>query len=830
MSSSTSKKLSPPRHRHDGTSPLPLGLDASRPPSQWTGKSTIWPHDAGGWSYCAMIPSFTTSPNRAGGSDTQPIVFYRVQVGIQSPTAVSTLRGILRRFSDFLKLHLALKKAFPRKKIAAPPSKKQLRLTWTAQLLEERRRNLEEWLQQLLEDLDMSRSAPVAVFLELEAVARHAAAVSSGDEIPATPTLIPGSNQSALAPSLPSPSNIGSASSSLPESPPSFQDGALFGSATPMIASSDAEDSEAESTAGRGGGRFDDPGRGLGRVTESQSDESVNRGKEAIARAAAARAAVAALKNMSKEGAESGGESMSDLDRSGATPGENGIHTERPEGGSLQTGEETGDREALRNTHEATGGEDGLQIDMAGLPNVRVPSSQPAPSPSKSVGVPRTASLPPHAGPRPSKLGARKGGEVVGTENRGGVAGTSGEAPAGRPLAHRRQLSTSSDISTSSWGVGSEASGLEAFDVHGGGLVAVGEMSKELKLALPLDQRGAVRRMLGALQRRLAAAKADMEDLIARLRQESALTEFLHSKVKDLEGELESARESGRETLRQAITAERERWTAVQWEVEEARVAQQAAEDEAERERGMRQELSEKLEKWEHEKAELEGQLESARQTAEALAAERDALDAQARADKKVLAKEIQKLRKAQPALKEEADAAARARDRLEEELAVERSRQRGAAQSRAALLHEVATLRQKLAESSVERIAKEDDGQGRKQGNGLATDSVELLAVSDNRIGCLLAEAQLLSEEVDPGDPSRDHADEASAPRPEEPGSEAAVRKVLAEVLMDNAQLRRALNSSLRALFTAPKTPLGGEENGVETAKRSGMLSRFLQ
>lgn len=64
-------------------------------------------------------------------------------------------------------------------------------------------------------------------------------------------------------------------------------------------------------------------------------------------------------------------------------------------------------------------------------------------------------------------------------------------------------------------------------------------------------QRGAVRRMLGALQRRLAAAKADMEDLIARLKQESALTEFLQSKVKDLEGELESERESGQETLRQ---------------------------------------------------------------------------------------------------------------------------------------------------------------------------------------------------------------------------------------------------------------------------------------
>lgn len=52
----------------------------------------------------------------------------------------------------------------------------------------------------------------------------------------------------------------------------------------------------------------------------------------------------------------------------------------------------------------------------------------------------------------------------------------------------------------------------------------------------------------------------------------------------------------------QAITAERERWTAIQWEVEEARVAQQTAEDEAERERGMRQELSEKLERWQQEK------------------------------------------------------------------------------------------------------------------------------------------------------------------------------------------------------------------------------------
>ncbi len=34
--------------------------------------------------------------------------FFRVQVGIQSPDGISALRGILRRFSDFLKLFTAV--------------------------------------------------------------------------------------------------------------------------------------------------------------------------------------------------------------------------------------------------------------------------------------------------------------------------------------------------------------------------------------------------------------------------------------------------------------------------------------------------------------------------------------------------------------------------------------------------------------------------------------------------------------------------------------------------------------------------------------------------
>jgi hypothetical protein len=275
-----------------------------------------------------------------------------------------------------------------------------------------------------------------------------------------------------------------------------------------MVASSDADESEAESTFGRF--REKDPGRGLGRVKESQSEgeESVNRGKKAIARAAAARATVAALKGIPNGGVHSGRESgglsseeFAQKEGQAAENSANGVNErESTSGANLQGAEaaallsrgSSGDLPEANEKDET--GADGLHIDLTGLPSVKVPSSRPAPSPSKASGIPlRSANLPPHAVPGPSKLGhstLRKLGDGSVTENRGGAAGTSGEAPPGKPLNHRRQLSTSSEVSTSSWGLGSEASGLEGFDVHGSGLVAVGEMSKELRLALPLDQVG----------------------------------------------------------------------------------------------------------------------------------------------------------------------------------------------------------------------------------------------------------------------------------------------------------------------------------------------------
>ncbi|CAL1375024.1 unnamed protein product [Linum trigynum] len=198
------QRRSPPKHRHDGTSPLPLGMDWSPPPRKWSGRDTVWPHDPRtGWSYCVTVPSWVVL---AKSRDSDPVVFYRVQVGLQSPEGLTVTRGVLRRFNDFLRLFADLKKAFPKKSLPPTPPKGLLRMKSRA-LLEERRCSLEEWLTKLLSDIDLSRSIAVGSFLELEAAARSAfqdaneespETALTGDATPTSSQIPPNSSPSAL--------------------------------------------------------------------------------------------------------------------------------------------------------------------------------------------------------------------------------------------------------------------------------------------------------------------------------------------------------------------------------------------------------------------------------------------------------------------------------------------------------------------------------------------------------------------------------------------------------------------------------------------------------
>ncbi|CAH1422984.1 unnamed protein product [Lactuca virosa] len=163
--------IRPPEHRHDGTSPLPLGMDWSFAPLIWEGRNSVWPHDLHkGWSYCVTIPSLISGIPTAGSSDT---VFYGVKVGIQSPEGITTTRTVPRRFNEFLNLYSELRKGYPKKNLPRPPPKRFVKAK-SKKVLVDRICALECWMTKLLSDIDVSRSAPVAIFLELEAAAREA--------------------------------------------------------------------------------------------------------------------------------------------------------------------------------------------------------------------------------------------------------------------------------------------------------------------------------------------------------------------------------------------------------------------------------------------------------------------------------------------------------------------------------------------------------------------------------------------------------------------------------------------------------------------------------
>ncbi|CAM9002955.1 unnamed protein product [Rhodiola kirilowii] len=93
-----------------------------------------------GGATVATIPSWSLLPV---SRNSDPVVFYRVQVGVQSPEGHTTLWGVLRRFNDFLKLYTHLKNIFPKKNLPPAPPKGLMQLK-TRALLEERRSSLEE--------------------------------------------------------------------------------------------------------------------------------------------------------------------------------------------------------------------------------------------------------------------------------------------------------------------------------------------------------------------------------------------------------------------------------------------------------------------------------------------------------------------------------------------------------------------------------------------------------------------------------------------------------------------------------------------------------------
>ncbi|XAR69391.1 hypothetical protein NMG60_11000944 [Bertholletia excelsa] len=693
--------LSPPKHRHDGTSPLPLGMDWSPPPRKWNGRDTIWPHDPRtGWSYCVTIPSWVVRPKT---KDSDPVVFYRVQVGIQSPEGITSTRSVLRRFNDFLKLFTVLKKAFPKKHIPPAPPKGLLRLKSRA-LLEERRCSLEEWMTKLLSDINLSRSVPVASFLELEAAARS----SFQDE-----------NQNSTEGSHSTNSTVSSL-----QVHASSGASALTGSTS---LTSDFGSDTAYETSEIGTPSLGRDNSSEGYTEDVSLDEDLT----------------CPIEKLMKYG-------MSNID-------------------------------------------EGLFMGEAILDQLK--------------GLPR------------HKLQTREINNVFRNSTDNGNTSKASylsdnrdqhfsEPVQNKFIGHNRKLSADS--------VGSDASSLRGGELSNSGFLnsfVAGHLdhlgspeisrttevlgstdfqSRDAELVLPEDQRPKLNRVLMIMQRRLVTAKTDMEDLISRLNQEIAVKDYLATKVKDLEVELETTKQKSKENLQQAILIERDRVTQMQWDMEELRRKSLEMELKLKAKQGGNSDVDSVNISIGREKSAVQELDQTKRQYGDLLKRHEE-LEVKSKSDIKVLVKEVKSLRSSHTELKKELSQSQKEKSEAERLLHLEKQHREHAKTARQKLLHECEALHHRLQECSNNFFTDNED---KLDIDSLTlSNALDLLITSDNQIDHLLTKAQLLT----PDDEEMNSVDEVHCINMENRAADDELRKILKNILIDNGRLRKQVNSAIR-------------------------------
>ncbi|XP_055827818.1 PX domain-containing protein EREL2-like isoform X2 [Solanum dulcamara] len=681
---------SPPKHRHDGTSPLPLGMDWSPPPRVWDGHDTIWPHYSHtGWSYCATIPSWTISL-RPRGSAT--VVFYRVQIGIQSPDGFTTTREILRRFSDFLKLSSKLKKEFPKKRLPPAPSKELLRMQ-SNELLEERRCLLEDWMMKVLSDIELSRSAPIGIFLELEAAAR-----SSFYEL----------NQ-----------NVADVNSSI-SVVPSIQ--FSNSSDVSLLAGSSSFASEGNDSA------YGTPE--LGSPTEGMSQ-------------------------------------FHELDNAAFYQG------------FTHSGEVISEDARLKHldSKPMKDSEQWNQESHLKMPSTGVETDVSTKRVIDSAHVKRTLK---------TDISTEQISDISNFLKLEPLRNTSHEPAEGADLS----------------GLNTPASSNLPFPDH-------------LEVVIQLDEKNKLNRIFSTMQLRLATAKTDIEDLLSRLNQELAVRQYLATKVKDLEIELDSLKQSGKENLQQAVLTEKEKLTQMLWDMEELRrkCVEMELKLTSEQADKIRMESTQRIIVQENER--LYQQLDAAQQQINSLQKHHLELESKSNTDVKLLVKEVKSLRSSHTELKQELSKLAKEKAEVEMILQEEGQSREHATAANIKLLHEYEVLRSRLEECSVSFLIEEENKLVLDASS--PSDAIDILSTSDNRIGLLLAE--LLAQDVETTIGSRNLDGEYSRTAVDE------LRKQLADVYVDNAKLRKQMNSVIRyALQTGSKS----EDNEEESPSTKTALTKF--
>ncbi|KAF6171910.1 hypothetical protein GIB67_011807 [Kingdonia uniflora] len=187
------------------------------------------------------------------------------------------------------------------------------------------------------------------------------------------------------------------------------------------------------------------------------------------------------------------------------------------------------------------------------------------------------------------------------------------------------------------------------------------------------------------------------------------------------------------------------------------------------------------------------------------------------KADTKVLVKEVKSLRNSQTELKQELGLSFKENFELEKVLQKEKYRTEYAKNSRGKLPHECGILRHRLQECSVNFLTEEED---KFTIDSSLSNALDLLTTFDNRIGLLLAEAQLLAQDEVTSFGNDVNGDDLGT-------TDNKIRKILTDLFIDKARLGKQVNFVIRC---ALKTTITSKNFEEETPSRKTVLNMFLE
>ncbi|KAK8597455.1 hypothetical protein V6N13_094863 [Hibiscus sabdariffa] len=264
------------------------------------------------------------------------------------------------------------------------------------------------------------------------------------------------------------------------------------------------------------------------------------------------------------------------------------------------------------------------------------------------------------------------------------------------------------------------------------------------------------------------------------------------AQVKDLEVELENSKQKSNDTLQQAILLERERFTQMQWEMEDLRRKSLEMELKLNPKWDEKQITETTNHSATEEKDAMLQELNATKEQLNDISKRYEELEAKSKADIKVLVKEVKSLRKSQKELKQEVGQSLSEKSEAEAQLEQERQIIKHVRNAREELLNECQLLHNRLRECSV-NLSTNDENLIKDSSS--VEEALDLLTTDDDKITLLLAEVQLLAKEE--GNAFRDiniqYANQYDARTDDE------LRKIIADIFAENARLRKQVNSHLR-------------------------------